>query len=112
MVDVTSSSTGDSTLHRPQESDDSFQLPVNNYSPREISTPTNTVAGLSRASKETPVREGRSELILKHTRHISDLKTYYNGELSRLNDKITSLEQLNAPSTTGVTLQQYKQAER
>jgi len=81
-----------------------------NYSPREISTPTNNVASLSRASKETPLR---SELIHKHTKHINDLKTYYNGELARLNEKITSLEQLNAKSTgIGVTLQQYKQAER
>jgi len=113
MVDVTSSSTAEGTLHRPKGSDDSVQLlkieeAVNNHSPREISTPTN-VASLSRAGKDTPMR---SELILKHTKHINDLKTYYNGELSRLNEKITSLEQLNKPSTAGVTLQQYKQAEK
>lgn len=82
------------------------------YNSRNVYSPScNPVVNVSRASViSTPSQDGRSELIHKHNKHINDLKTYYNRELERLNERIRSLE--NAKPLITDTLQQSKQDER
>ena len=81
-----------------------------NYSLRDIYTPScNPVVNVSRAIGTQEVA-GRSELIRKHSKHINDLKIYYGREVERLNERIRSLEHCR-PAITDV-LQQSKQDDR
>ena len=93
---------GQKYLSNPEEEE--------NYSLRDVYTPScNPVVNVSRASG-TVLAEGRSELIHKHNKHVNDLKTYYGKELERLNERIRSLE--HSRPTISDVLQQSKQDER
>ena len=60
---------------------------------REAYTPScNPVVNVSRAGGITSSQDGRGALILKHNKHINDLKTHYSREIERLNERIRSLE--------------------